>query len=1138
MRGRGRKTCTVNQNCGNEGGTTLEAQTRIFGGARAKALLSLLVAFAALLMSGNALAAGPSITSDQADYAPGSTVTLTGAGWAVGEKVNLYVNDDQNQTWSESHDVVAGVDGSFTDQFTLPSYFIAMYTATAMGLTSGTASTTFTDGNLTFNAVAPAPTSWAISYTKYGSNQNPNIACTGAGVSGSMVVSGTTPQNLQGGIGQNESVKLGSVTTAEAFAFTGWTNQNNLAVGPTACIAGSNGNGNVADLTAHFTSTAPANQAPAVAATNATVSAAEGSNATNGGTWSDANSGDNVTLTASVGSVAKAGSNQAGTWSWSLGTSAGPAGPTTVTITANDGKGGSTQTTFSYSVTNVTPAVTAAANQTATVGASSAFSLGSFTDPGLDSPWSVDVDWGDGTTHTAFTANAVGALAAQSHTYASAAGSPYSVTVKVTDQDGSSDSRTFAVSVSKADQQALTVTSPTSGAYGDALTPTASGGSGTGAVTFTASGTACAMGSGADAAKVLITSGTGTCSITAHKAADSFFNAADSAAQVVTVSRKEVAVTPDSGQSKLYGAADPTLTFTNDGGLEVGDFTGTLARAAGSNVGSYAIDLGTLAAGGNYNLSLSAPTVNFTITAKPVTITPDSAQGKVYGASDPALTFTNNGGLAAADFTGALGRAAGDSVGTYAITLGDLSAGTNYDLTLAATTVDFTIRKRTLTISAENTSKLYGAENPVFTGSIVGVQNSDPVTLSFTTAADNSSGVGSYAIVPHANGGEAVLANYDVEAANGTLTVSKAPLSASAADKTKVYGDANPVFTGSLTGVQNSDPVTLSFTAGATAASSVGSYDIMPVVNATPGVLSNYEVPALTNGTLTVTQAPLSAMAADKTKVYGDANPSFTGTLSGVRNSDAVTASYSTAATLATDVGTYDIVATINGAAAVLANYQTPNLTNGTLTITKAPLSAKADDKTKILNAANPTFTGTSTGIKNSDPVTLTFTTTATQSSPVGTYPIVPVANGTAAVLANYQTPIMTNGTLTILFGWNGFLQPINDTAHQTGVLQSKFKLGQTIPVKFALRDAGGNVVQQATNPTFTRTTSAAPCDSTTQLETVNEALTPDGATVYTWDGNQYHYNWSTKGLFPGEYRIYASLADGTRPYVEICLTK
>ena len=35
----------------------------------------------------------------------------------------------------------------------------------------------------------------------------------------------------------------------------------------------------------------------------------------------------------------------------------------------------------------------------------------------------------------------------------------------------------------------------------------------------------------------------------------------------------------------------------------------------------------------------------------------------------------------------------------------------------------------------------------------------------------------------------------------------KAPLSVKADDKTKVYGDANPVLTGVLTGVKNGDQV-------------------------------------------------------------------------------------------------------------------------------------------------------------------------------------------------------------------------------------------------------------------------------------------------------------------------------------------
>ena len=79
--------------------------------------------------------------------------------------------------------------------------------------------------------------------------------------------------------------------------------------------------------------------------------------------------------------------------------------------------------------------------------------------------------------------------------------------------------------------------------------------------------------------------------------------------------------------------------------------------------------------------------------------------------------------------------------------------------------------------------------------------------------------------------------------------------------------------------------------------------------------------------------------------------------------------------------------------------------------------------------------------------------------------------------------------------------------------------------------------MQQTPNPTFTRSGNLGACDLSTALETV-PVLTPDAASTYIYTGGQYHYNWSTKGLSAGEYRIYANLADGTKPYVDICLTK
>src|SRR5207247_434954 len=113
------------------------------------------------------------------------------------------------------------------------------------------------------------------------------------------------------------------------------------------------------------------------------------------------------------------------------------------------------------------PSVTAAANQSANEGSSSSFSLGSFSDPGAaDNPWAVDVDWGDGSSHTTFTTATQGSLGSQSHTYADGPATK-TITVKVTDKDGGSDSKTFAVTVANvfpsvsapADQTALEGTS-------------------------------------------------------------------------------------------------------------------------------------------------------------------------------------------------------------------------------------------------------------------------------------------------------------------------------------------------------------------------------------------------------------------------------------------------------------------------------------------------------------------------------------------------------------------------------------------------------------------------------------------------------------------------------------------------------
>jgi uncharacterized repeat protein (TIGR01451 family)/uncharacterized repeat protein (TIGR02543 family) len=129
------------------------------------------------------------------------------------------------------------------------------------------------------------------------------------------------------------------------------------------------------------TNTAP-NVPPTVAADSPSVTVNEGTVASNAGTYSDTNTGDNVTITASIGAVTKTGTNT-GAWSWSNAAPDGPASYT-VTITANDGVAPPVTTTFAVTVNNVAPMVNAGPDATINEGqtfTSSPACPGTVTDP-------------------------------------------------------------------------------------------------------------------------------------------------------------------------------------------------------------------------------------------------------------------------------------------------------------------------------------------------------------------------------------------------------------------------------------------------------------------------------------------------------------------------------------------------------------------------------------------------------------------------------------------------------------------------------------------------------------------------------------------------------------------------------------
>lgn len=315
-----------------------------------------------------------------------------------------------------------------------------------------------------------------------------------------------------------------------------------------------------------------------------------------------------------------------------------------------------------------------------------------------------------------------------------------------------------------------------------------------------------------------------------------------------------------------------------------------------------------------------------------------------------------------------------------------------------------------MTVNAGNASRAYGDPNPAFAGTIIGLKNGDAITATYTSIAGATSPVGTYPIAPALVDPTAKLGNYTITSNNGILTVNPAILTVTGTNTSRLYGDPNPVFAGTIAGLKNGDAITATFTSLATVGSPVGTYAILPTLQDPTAKLSNYTASSI-NGVLTVSPAPLNVSAASASRVYGDPNPAFTGTLTGLKNGDVITATFASTAAAASAVGTYPIVGTLADPTTKLGNY-TINSNNGILTITPAALTITAGNASRIYGDANPAFTGTITGLKNGDNITGSFAG-GDPTLPVGTHPLVPALVDPTGKLGNYAVT-SNNGILTV----------------------------------------------------------------------------------------------------------------------------
>jgi hypothetical protein len=226
-------------------------------------------------------------------------------------------------------------------------------------------------------------------------------------------------------------------------------------------------------------------------------------------------------------------------------------------------------------------------------------------------------------------------------------------------------------------------------------------------------------------------------------------------------------------------------------------------------------------------------TAHLTVLGRSITVTQE-ATPSFSNLSAPSITY----GAATTSIAGTLGTDAPYPTGSVTITLGgvsqpaalqsDGSFAASFDTHALAVTAGgypisfsylgdsgygpatgsstLTVTPATLTVTANDAARSYGAANPTFTFGITGFVNHDPASVvsgtpGLSTVATAASAPNTYAITVDVS--PLAAANYTFQAVSGTLTVNAAPLSASGVN---FNATAGAPFSGAVATFTNADP--------------------------------------------------------------------------------------------------------------------------------------------------------------------------------------------------------------------------------------------------------------------------------------------------------------------------------------------
>ncbi|AKP64127.1 hypothetical protein FC99_GL000753 [Levilactobacillus koreensis JCM 16448] len=472
------------------------------------------------------------------------------------------------------------------------------------------------------------------------------------------------------------------------------------------------------------------------------------------------------------------------------------------------------------------------------------------------------------------------------------------------------------------------------------------------------------------------------------------------------INPRVVSVLVDS-KEKVYGEADPALTcqLVKESSLAAGQDLAdlvTLTRDPGKDVGTYTIK--GVSTNNNYTVVVTDGQLN--ITPRPLSVIVAN-QRKFYGDADPTNTWQVATGTRLpfkdmrSDLKVALSRTAGKTIGRYAIT--GTANDKNYVVTF--TKADLLVDPRPVNVMIDNQQKVYGDANPKLTWKIDPntplTTSQQPADLNLQLSCGTAANVGIYTI-----SGNTTNPNFAVTVTNGVLTVTPRPVTVTATNQSKTYGDADELLT--LTDakdvVVNGDTeAALGVTLTRETGEDTGEY----AINGT-AASQNYAV-TVTPGTFIITKRKVTVTADSQLKTYGNADPTLTLTSASdqvlVNHDDESALGVTLTRVAGENVGSY----VINGSVAS-RNYQ-GTVDSGALKIVKRVVTVTAADQSKVFGHADPTLTLLDPSeqlVRGDQESALGVKLTRESGEVVGTYEIIGTATN-----QNYTTVVLP-GKFTI----------------------------------------------------------------------------------------------------------------------------